>query len=234
MDIIPNHGSDIPSEGYRKAMNEKRTAKAREIAIAALHLFADKGYGATSIEEIATAASIGKSTIYEYYATKETLFLEAIMMGADILVEELQAIGRDVEEPMEQLRRISGLMFKEEHPEFVWESKLFIEVLSQTLLSDGKLRHMGQLLKDVYQKVVRIVTDFLLAGVSRGQLRPEIARDAETIAINYLAYLDGIKIHHIVADNLINARNQINFHLKYLMSQIEAPLERGNKKISAG
>lgn len=214
-------------------MNEKRTAKAREIAMAALRLFADKGYGATSIEEIATAARIGKSTVYDYFATKETLFLEAIMIGADIMIEDLQAIGRDFQDPLEQLQRIAGLLFKKERPEFTWESKLFIEVLSQTLLNNGRFRHMAQMLENVYRKVVRIVTDFLLAGVSRGQLRPEIARDAETIAINYLAYLDGIKIHRMVADNLISARDQIDFYLNLLMSHMQVPLIVKTQNISA-
>lgn len=204
-------------------MNAKRTAKAKEIAMAALRLFTDKGYGAASIEEIASAANIGKSTVYDYYDTKQTLFVEAITLGADLFVEDLLAIGRDFREPMLQLQKVADLIFKAGNIEYGLESKLFIEVLSQTFLNGGVFHQNGQIIQTVYQKVVHIVTDFLLDGVSKGQLRPEIARDAETIAINYLAYLDGIKIHGMIADNLINVRDQIEFYLTHLMSQIQAP-----------
>lgn len=197
-------------------MNAKRTAKAKEIILAALKLFAVKGYGATSVEEIAAAAGIGKSTIYEYYTTKEELFVEAVQAGAELLMEDLQSIESETRDPMQRLRNIAGLFFKEKRPEFSLESKLFIDLLSQILLNDGAFSRLKQMTQDLYRMVVRKVVDFLLAGVSLGQLKPQIASDAEKIAINYLAYLEGIKVHSMLAGHLVNAPEQIDFYLAQL------------------
>jgi AcrR family transcriptional regulator len=52
-----------------------RVAKRAEIVRHAADVFARHGYHATKMQDIATKADIGKGTIYEYFQTKEELFL---------------------------------------------------------------------------------------------------------------------------------------------------------------
>ena len=52
-----------------------KAAKYAEIVKHAADVFSQAGYHASKIQEIATAAGIGKGTIYEYFRTKEQLFL---------------------------------------------------------------------------------------------------------------------------------------------------------------
>ncbi|MDR1653742.1 MAG: TetR/AcrR family transcriptional regulator, partial [Prevotellaceae bacterium] len=56
-------------EQYEKIRNEKRQL----IKQTALSLFADKGYDATSISEIAKKAGISKGLMYNYFTSKEEL-----------------------------------------------------------------------------------------------------------------------------------------------------------------
>ena len=56
----------------KREENKKRKQEA--ILQAALENFSVKGYGATSISEIAMAAGIGKGTVYDYYPSKDELF----------------------------------------------------------------------------------------------------------------------------------------------------------------
>src|SRR5580698_8171807 len=55
-----------------KALREKSREK---ILSAALDLFANKGYDATSIDSIAKAAGISKGLIYNYYESKKAVLL---------------------------------------------------------------------------------------------------------------------------------------------------------------
>ena len=55
-------------------MPDKKAIRAKEIAQAALAVFATSGYALASIEQIAQEAGIGKSTVYEYYKTKEEIY----------------------------------------------------------------------------------------------------------------------------------------------------------------
>src|SRR5580704_7432277 len=52
----------------------RKDARPGEIITAALASFAERGYAATKLEDVATAAGISKGTIYLYFPTKEDLF----------------------------------------------------------------------------------------------------------------------------------------------------------------
>ncbi len=54
--------------------SRRKEARPGEIVAAALASFADRGYAATKLEDVAAAAGISKGTIYLYFPTKEDLF----------------------------------------------------------------------------------------------------------------------------------------------------------------
>ena len=57
-------------------LREQKKQETREaICAAAVQLFAENSFEKTSIEDIANAAGIGKTTVYGYFANKEDIFL---------------------------------------------------------------------------------------------------------------------------------------------------------------
>ena len=54
---------------------QKKSQTRKAIIDAAVHLFAEKGYEQTSMEELAREAGIGKATIYGYFSAKNEIFL---------------------------------------------------------------------------------------------------------------------------------------------------------------
>ena len=52
--------------------------KRREIMTAAVELFTEKGFVATSVDDIALAAGVSKQTVYSHYGSKENLFALAV------------------------------------------------------------------------------------------------------------------------------------------------------------
>src|SRR3712207_8050843 len=65
--------SDPPRQGQPKHRRRKE-ARPGEIVDAALAVFAEKGFAATRLEEVAARAGISKGTIYLYFDSKEALF----------------------------------------------------------------------------------------------------------------------------------------------------------------
>ncbi len=60
----------------RKGENKERKDAKRELLISvAVKVFARKGFHASKMQDIADEAGIGKGTIYEYFKTKDELFL---------------------------------------------------------------------------------------------------------------------------------------------------------------
>ena len=164
--------------------------------------------------EISTEAGIGKSTVYEYYRNKKELFLAAVTEGAEQWFSDLDAIGRETDDPIERLQRIAALYIQGHGPEQTdLKSKLFYEVVSQALLENGVFFDRPHLILNLYQRQIRTIVNVLLEGVSSGRLRPEIASYSERIAINFMAWLDGLVIHNRVAGDQIDLRAQIDLVL---------------------
>lgn len=211
-------------------VTDKRTVRARAIIHAALEVFSLKGYTATSMAQIASRAGIGKSTLYEYFKTKEDLFTAAVMAAADQWVDDMAAVERQTRDPVERLRLIASLYVDRKEQALQKEGQLFFDVLNQTHMEGGVFFNQRHLIRRIHQRMVRTVADYLLAGVSRGQLQPAIARDAEGIAVNFLAYMDGIMMHGLIDDGLVNIGKQVDMFMSCLMPVLTAPEDHGLRK----
>ncbi|NUP30712.1 MAG: TetR/AcrR family transcriptional regulator [Streptomycetaceae bacterium] len=66
-------------------------ARRRRIEDAALAVFSAKGYGAASMGEIAEAAGVTRSVLYEHFATKRVLFLTVLGTQNAALVAHMGA-----------------------------------------------------------------------------------------------------------------------------------------------
>ena len=71
--------------------NVPREVREREMVAAARRLFAEGGYDAVSMEEIAAAAGVTKPLVYAYFESKEGLFLACVDDATEELMRELEA-----------------------------------------------------------------------------------------------------------------------------------------------
>ncbi|HBE40213.1 MAG TPA: TetR family transcriptional regulator [Bacteroidales bacterium] len=83
----------VDKEEYRK-----------RIIVTAGEIFRRYGFKKSSMDEIATALKMGKSSIYYYFASKEEIFKAVILYEANILRNELTTAIKSVESPIEKLR----------------------------------------------------------------------------------------------------------------------------------
>ena len=72
----PPTASALPA--HRPTRRRRKQARPQELLDAALALFVERGFAATRIDEVATAAGVSKGTLYLYYASKEEL-LKAVI-----------------------------------------------------------------------------------------------------------------------------------------------------------
>lgn len=65
---------DKPTERHLRSWQRRKQARPGEILEAALAVFAEKGYAAARMEDIAVKAGVTKGTIYLYFPSKEEVF----------------------------------------------------------------------------------------------------------------------------------------------------------------
>ncbi len=165
--------------------------KRRSIIIAALKVFANKGYKATRTIDIAEAAGIGKGTIYEYFRSKEEL-IEAIFESLFIDYEQrLEELAKSSLAPIEAILTSFRQMMAEadEYGDLVpvsfelWTSK----DVSEKLGFDRRMSEWFEKLANSYKEII-------VKGQKTGEIDPEI--DAEAISRMLVSAIDGIILHY--------------------------------------
>lgn len=144
---------------------EEQARRRREIFEAAVHLFAEKGYTETSMREIARAADCGKSTLYDYFETKDDILLSYFEDEIHTITRRVEEIVREDLPAEEKLRRVL-----QTHLEYLLANKNFylrltIEVQRLALQSQQRL----QATRHVYQDLLcRLIQE----GIQAGSFRP--------------------------------------------------------------
>ncbi len=75
-----------------------------EIIHAAIQLFNQNGYHATSMRDIAQAVNIKKPSLYHHFESKETILLAILETGMDRLIGELESVARSEQSCVDKLR----------------------------------------------------------------------------------------------------------------------------------
>jgi AcrR family transcriptional regulator len=76
----------------------------RNIIISAGQIFSRYGFKKTTMDEIAKALKMGKSSIYYYFASKEEIFEAVVLHEANILRNELTTAIKSVESPVDKMK----------------------------------------------------------------------------------------------------------------------------------
>ena len=113
-----------------KENNKKKLDTQDEILLAALKLFAEKGYFNTSLTDITEATGLKTTSgIYQHYKNKQMIAKALYANILDSLSISIDDIRRRNKKPSEQLREVVGLLFRltQEAPD-VMEFLLVIKV----------------------------------------------------------------------------------------------------------
>jgi len=83
----------------------RRDSRREDLLLAAANLFAQKGYEATTIREIAKAVDMLPGSIYYHYPSKEDVLIAVHELGIENFVAALEAATAGVTDPWERLER---------------------------------------------------------------------------------------------------------------------------------
>lgn len=90
----------------RRSPARRLTAEQRRLVLlgCARRLFAERGYAATSIEDVALAAGVTKPVVYDHFASKKDLYVALMLQLRDLLLEEASGALAGAASPQQRLQ----------------------------------------------------------------------------------------------------------------------------------
>lgn len=134
----------------------------RKIFETSMKLFAEKGYDATSIEEITATVGVAKGTLYYHFSSKEEIFKFLIEEGVKLLKNSIAIKTDKLENSLDKIRAIVLIQIK---VLVKYESFMTI-ILSQIWGTDPRSRLCKGYVFDYIQMIEEIVQE----GINKGEI----------------------------------------------------------------
>ena len=153
-----------------------------EIFHSSVELILKQGFAGTSMQEIAQAAGVGKSTLYDYFPTKDHVLLFVFEEELDKFQEQAEGLSAQDTPVQEKLIKIL-----EAHLEYLLNNKNFFTEIAMQLMQMGKDGQQSVMKKRyAYQDLLRGVLE---QGIREGVFRPVNSRLATRAMIETMEVL---------------------------------------------
>lgn len=140
----------------------------REICSAALEVFAEKGFAAAKLDEIARRAGISKGTLYLYFSDKQELFRAVIRDTISPNIEAVRASLEQTDLPLEEIVRTFLPRFA------ALAEKLPIGAVAKMVI--GESRNFPEIAKVwhdvVLSNAIGTIAKIIERAQERGEVRP--------------------------------------------------------------
>ncbi len=176
------------TERVNQAIREERKAA---ILAAAARVFAQQGYIATRVSDIADTAQISHGLLYHYFSGKDEVFSALVERAAAGVIHLLQAAN---ELPVPPAQRLRWLM-EQEAAGLSEDPHIFMVVL-QAMMSDA----VPAKARSVAKALVATTPDLLRQMVAEGQRAGQVVEgDPEEIGLLIGILLQGIAVGAAIA-----------------------------------
>ena len=165
--LVPERGKAAPPRPDKARWRRRKDARPQEILEAALQVFAEKGFAAARMDEIAQRARVSKGTIYLYFESKEAVFRALIQATLVKRVADLVALVRDHKGPIAPLLR--ELLMRLGH--FLSTSDL-VMLPKMVIAEAGNFPDLARIYREeVVERGLALFGGLLQTGMDRGEFR---------------------------------------------------------------
>jgi AcrR family transcriptional regulator len=192
-----------------------RNKKRSEIAQKAIAVLAKRGFQATTIQEIADAAGLGKGTIYHYFKTKEEILLVISEQMFHEMERSFGAALLRIDEPMEKLSTLieEALRVTEDL------ENLFI-VYTELWLMNVRGDHSGDFIS-IMKRLHNDLKDLVAGMIEEGKKQKFWAKDTDSDALaSYLiSSFDGVMAHYMMDKESFDMQRVTKEFIRFLLGQ---------------
>lgn len=174
---------------------EYKQKRKKEILDSALDCFAEKGFQIATIDDIVKHSGISKGAIYNYFKSKEEIYLELMREQTEMSNARLIEKLRELKTAREKLNYLFEIYIALD-PYEEDRRKIIIVHLEFTLYS-SRSEEINKILKERGRKFfIQLITEIMEEGQRQGEFRKDI--EPEVIANMFWSLIDGAMLHSII------------------------------------
>lgn len=156
-----------PAETHSKGWSRRKQARPGEILDAAMTVFAEKGYAAARMDDIAARAGVTKGTIYLYFQSKEEVFksLARTHVG-ETLAQATQAATLHQGSVRDFLTMMLGIMAEKLQNDHL---AIFPKII---IAESGNFPELARFWRsEVIDKALAVMSGVIAKGLAHGEIR---------------------------------------------------------------
>ena len=200
-------------------MEDGMTEKQISILLAAIELFSENGYDATSTSEIAKKAKVAEGTIFRYYKTKKDLLFDIPSTLSkstlfEIFLDDFNELWKNNHKSFEDFLRKLILNRKI----FVSETMPILKVIIQEIPFHPELRNriLDTVIFPTVNKFIIVIDKFKEQGEIINIPSTSIIKLIGTSVFGYFF------LHYIAIPTLSNDEEDLEYLVQYIMNGIRA------------
>lgn len=167
----------------------------RKIFETSMKLFAEKGYDATSVEEITATVGVAKGTLYYHFSSKEEIFNFLIEEGVKLLKNSIEIKTQKLEKTIDKLRAIILIEIK---VMIKYEDFMTI-LLSQIWGNEPRNNNC----KKIIFEYIKIIEKIIKIGIEKGEI---IDGDPEIIATEIFGITCSSLVYKLKTDKELDVK----------------------------
>ena len=184
---------------FSQAMNKREQVKSR-IEQAAMECFERYGLDKTTLEDIAKAVGLNKTSLYYYYKKKEDIFIEVALREGEKYIQTLQEATSEKSEI-------------EECVAFYLESRFnyYTQVLNMNRVSVETLHKLLPRFFELYDALMHREKEFLTALLEKAIQEKKIRmKDPKEVASVLINFTDALK-HNVEQQAILKRETNIDY-----------------------
>lgn len=142
-------------------LNQKR----HEIFAESAHLFLEKGFFETSMREVAKAVGMGRSSLYDYFHSKEDILIWYFLDDIDVMIVFAGNVARQSLPAIEKLY----LILHKQMERLLENKEFYIRFFVEIQRLGGESRQLIKLKRHDYQDILCSIVE---QGIQEGAFRP--------------------------------------------------------------
>lgn len=165
----------------------------RKIFETSMKLFAEKGYDATSIEEITATVGVAKGTLYYHFSSKEEIFEFLIGEGVKLLKNSIEIKTDSLTSSLDKIRAIVLIQIK-----VLVKYEDFMTIVLSEIWGSGP---RSKVCKKYVFEYIQMIENIVQEGIEKKEI---IDGDSNVIASGIFGFTSSSLIYKMRKDKEIN------------------------------